>query len=59
MNFYASYTYNGGTVYAQYEGQTQDQIASMISDMGATNLMFIDQSVYAAAIAAQQPKLGA
>ena len=54
MKFYVQCTRNGSTCYISWEGQTQDTINALLVDLGATDVQFVDEETYNAAVAALQ-----
>ena len=54
MKYVVSCTRNGNTCYMSWEGQSQDQINSMLVDLGATDVQFIDEDTYNTAVQALQ-----
>jgi hypothetical protein len=55
MELYVQATINSGTAYFDFVGQTRDQITTNLTGIGATNITFIDEDTYNAAIQALQP----
>lgn len=53
MNYYISATYNGQTNYWSYIGMSQSEITAVLTNMGATNLQFIDEGTYQASLLAK------
>lgn len=46
---YAKFTRYGGTCYAEYCGQTQELVTSLLTELGATDIQFITAEEYSAA----------
>lgn len=53
MKIFYSCIRNSNATYGCYEGQTQEIITNLLTELGATNIQFIDEATYQAVIAAQ------
>jgi hypothetical protein len=50
MRVFASYTLNGGTAYSAYEGMSQDIVTNLLAGIGATDVVFLTEDQYNAAM---------
>ena len=54
LPYFVRCTRNGSICYMSWKGQTQDQVNALLVDLGATDIQFIDETTYQAAIQALQ-----
>ena len=54
MKFYVKSTRNGSDSYSSHEGMDQDTVIRLLTELGATDIQFIDEDIYNTAIVALQ-----
>ena len=53
---FARCTRNGQTAYSSHNGMDQATVTGLLTDLGATNIQYIDETAYQTAISALQVK---